>query len=54
MKVETENDFSGIDGDHPMSQQFNILTYSLGGAVQFRLDFFATGGTRNRKAALFI
>lgn len=40
MQLETENDFSGIASDHPMSQQFMVLTYSLGGSSVIPLNFF--------------
>lgn len=40
MQLETENDFSGIASDHPMSQHFMVLTYSLGGNSVIPLRFF--------------
>jgi virginiamycin A acetyltransferase len=40
MKVETESDFFGVAEDHPMSLQFMILTYSLGGSCAIPHRFF--------------
>ncbi len=40
MNIETENDFSGIDENHPMNRKFMILSYSQGGSSAIPKNFF--------------
>jgi virginiamycin A acetyltransferase len=54
MNVETEADFAGVAGDHPLSQQFMVLKYAGGGESLIPHHFFrdwldrdSPGGTFN-------
>lgn len=40
MKIETENDFSGIADAHPWSAHFQVLTYLHGGSSLIPIGFF--------------
>jgi virginiamycin A acetyltransferase len=54
MNIETEPDFAGLAGDHPMNQQFMVLKYAQGGESLIPHQFFrdwldrdSPGGTFN-------
>lgn len=40
MKIITESDFSGLTSEHPYSQHFQVLAYSLGGYSLIPRGFF--------------
>lgn len=40
MEIATEDDFSGVDTDHPWAGEFTVLTYAQGGITTIPHNFF--------------
>ncbi|SFC71649.1 acetyltransferase [Massilia yuzhufengensis] len=40
MHIQTEDDFTGVQEDHPLAGQFTVLGYASGGASSFPHGFF--------------